>query len=363
MDRVSQATQTARAWLNQCSELSQSGRHEEARAVALQVQQNIANVLIPEAQSLTSDGDMRGLDAVKELRVLQCASLLARALDAQAPEDSASWSGASLYLEAKELAESFLPPIHPMVALTRSLYDDRAVSASAPVTLPSLSPKGGRQSPSGSRERTASSSSSTVAALPEPKLDVQAPAPKRMTTPSPREKDKNGVQPMQRMPSHRSQTSDSQQEGEGGEYHDDDDDHEYEHDDEHAPRVPKNIFAEYLADYRLEKEMTKPWFNNRQDELRKHVFEQARFVRLQNQGKNVKELSDPKFTSCGHKIQVKVLHKINQSRSEPALMQQVKMAGNASPEAFLTCKIRQQLDPKAKPMTQPKRKKRFLQDS
>jgi len=372
---VSQATQTARAWLNQCSELSKSGRHEEARGVALQVEQNITNLLLPEAHALASAGDKRGPEVVQDLRVLQCAALLARALDAQAPGDSATWSGASLYLEAKELAESFLPPIHPMVSLTRSLCDDRGVSASsgnAPVTLPSLSPKGNRQIPTSPTRSSASTSQ--VPALPEQKPEPAAAAPSQVAPPSPTQgsdpektgksereaadtTEKISFEPTQRMPSHRSQAS-------GSQHGDEEDDHEHDqdhyHDDDHVPRAPKNIFAEYLQDFQLEKEMSKPWFNNRQDELRKHVTEQARFVRLQNKGKNVAELSNPKFTSCGHKIQIKQLAKLNNSRSEPALMQQVKMAGVASPEAFLTSKLRLVLDPQAKPMIVAKRRRAII---
>lgn len=352
--------------------------------MALQVQQNIANVLIPEAQELRASGEIDGVDALKELRVLQCASLLARALDAQAPEDSTSWSGASLYLEAKEIAESFLPPIHPMVSLTRSLYEDRQTSATpAPVTLPPLSPKSGRKTPTGGRgsPTKSSSSSSKPVALHEQKSDSAGPSdrvpspeqgssklsPGQAGSPekseksngdSPPGKEKSSGSPMQSMPSHEdSHATDFLQGDDHDHDHEHDDDHY--HDDDHAPRPPKNIFAEYLSDYQREQEMTKPWFFNRQDELRKNMEEKARFVKLQDKGKNLSDLANPKFTSCGHKIQCKELLKINVSRSEPALLQQVKKAGIASPEAYLTSKLRLVMDPSQKPMQSTRRKKRY----
>jgi len=303
---------------------------------------------------------------VKDLRVLQCAALLAQAIgaqdvreaqasDAQAPAQkegggaAASASGVflqaakdnerqtSLYFQAKELAESFLPPIHPMVSLTRSLCEDRAVSASlenAPLTLPSLT------TPNGSPKRKGSQGSpsrllSQVPTLPEQKAEPSAAREEVVEAPV----------------SFFNLDADASL-GDHEDDQDQDDDHDHDH------KAPKNIFAEYIADYRLEKEMTKPWFNNRQDELRKHVNETARFVRLQNHGKNMKELSDPKFTSCGHRIQIKELAKINKSRSEPALLHQCKMVGSVCPEAIMTLKLRQALDPKAKPMTQPKRRRR-----
>lgn len=367
MESLSHATQTARAWLNQCSELSQSGHHEEACGVALQVEQNIVNVLLPEAHALASAGDKRGPGVVQDLRVLQCASLLARALDVQAPEVT-SGTGASLYLQAKELAESFLPPVHPMVNLTRSLYSDRTVSASsdsAPVTLPPLSPNGTRQSPSSPMQ----SSASAPQVLSEPKSETPAAAPNQVVPQglgqsSAAEKpgklegnasisqDSKSLQTMHRMSS--SSTSCSPR-GDGEHDHEHGDDHF--HDDDHVPKAPKNIFAEYLQDYQLEKEMSKPWFNNRQDELRQHVTEKARFVRLQNKGRNVTELANPKFSRCGHKIQVKELSKTNNSRSDSALMKQVKTAGVASPEAFVTHKLRLVLDPEAKPITVARRRR------
>lgn len=128
-------------------------------------------------------------------------------------------------------------------------------------------------------------------------------------------------------------------------------------DPDHIPKPPRNIFAEYLADYTLELDMHKPWFNNRQDDMRKHVYDKARFARLENLGKDKTALANPKFGRLGHKIQMKDYAKENLTRSQPILLHQVKMAGIASPEAFMTSKLRLTLDPHAKPMVQPRRKK------
>jgi len=140
------------------------------------------------------------------------------------------------------------------------------------------------------------------------------------------------------------------------------DDAEEEYDENYEPKVPRNIFKEYLADYKLEIEMSKPWFNCKQDEMRKHVYEQARYIRLDNQSKDINELSNPKFTALGHKIHSRVLNKNNGSRSDPTLMHGVKMMGVSSAEAFHTSKLRLQLDPKAKPMQRPQRKRRIVEE-
>lgn len=390
MEDLLLAVTVSRSQLNTCSELSKIGAHEEARAAAVEVQLCITSSLLPEAQKFAAAGDKRAVGLVTEVRVLQCASLLAQAFDAEEPSAQATSSSDSvlgrqrLIAEAKEIAESFLPANHPMVALARSLCpsDERSFSASlesGTVSLPSLaqkSPKAGRKGPnSPSRSAVSPSSQQTIfPALPEaeapavPKLEplaTEAAVP-RAASPAPSQggssarveidpknaqivpwKEKQTLQPLKNgllQPIRPGSPSESAH----GDEHDD---------DQHTPRVPRNIFAEYIADYQLEKDMHKAWFNNRQDDMRKHVFEQARFVRLQNLGKDINELADPKFTSYGHKLTAKVLHSNNQTRSDSMLLHRVQQAGVASPEAFMTSQLRIKLDPRAKPMVQPRRRR------
>jgi hypothetical protein len=397
MEPLAFAIRVSRAQLNRCSELSQAGHHNEARLAAREVQECIAAILLPEALK-NAVVDRKAADLVKEPRVLQCAALLAQALDDQdvavqqdgvsnevahshdcnsASSSSASTSGSTkqkLYAEAKELAESFLPTIHPMVALTRSLCAERTASMSpsksVPLMLPSLSPSAGRHgkkfspktSPSGASSKATCSAGLPANHLqhsPEPTARVASPlvgsadASAMVESEGAMGQEARGTPPSRNELQHVVQGPGLVHCDDSSEHHHDPDEHYH---DEH--REPRNIFAEYIADYNLEQQMSKPWFNNRQDELRKHVVEQARFVRLQDKGKNKNDLSNPKFTSYGHKLQTKVFNKENKTRSEPALLEQVKMAGIASPEAFLTSKLRLTLDPSAKPMIQPGRRRR-----
>jgi hypothetical protein len=365
----------ARAQLNTCSRLSQAGRHDEASAAAAEVEGAITSSLLPEAQRLAAAGDESAALMMKEVRVLQCAALLARAhaMPAQSKEPHASCE--SLYEEAKVVAETHLPAIHPMVALTQSLCNERQLAASgrAGVTLPVLSPKSGRHNPGSPAKSSSSSPHARPKALADSLLERKADEQgHHASSPSHRdnsemlstaedetavvhsEKGSKGISHSRRTPP----MSDA-----GSSYgadHHDDEHHHFEH-DEH--RLPRNIFAEYIQDYQLEQEMNKPWFNNRQDDVRKHVFEKARFARLQDKGRTdelTSALTSSKFTAVGHKIQLKELHKCNLTRSEPALLQQVKMAGIASPEAFETSKLRLQLDPTSKPMACAKRSRKTL---
>lgn len=409
MEKLVPAVQAAKAKLNTCSDFSQKGCHEEACFTAVEVREEIDNSLLPRAIKLSCAGDKRAKDVVKELRVLQCAALLAQALDTQQvqqeddavaqatsgeqfPSASGYSSGPqSLYIEANQLAESFLPRIHPMVALTRSLCDECGVSArssseAAPVMLPALASKGSRTGSKGTKSPANSTPSGspkrgkpTVVALPEcagveeqvielPVMESEV----RTASPTPIETLEKAVKiqeetdellkdakvERQRPKSKQSSTGDDEVKQETAQA----DDAEDEYDENYEPKVPRNIFKEYLADYKLEIEMSKPWFNCKQDEMRKHVYEQARYIRLDNQSKDINELANPKFTGLGHKMYSRVLNKANGSRSDPNLMHGVKMMGVSSAEAFHTSKLRLQLDPKAKPMQRPQRKKRIADE-
>merc|ERR1740116_65964 len=107
----------------------------------------------------------------------------------------------------------------------------------------------------------------------------------------------------------------------------------------------QDIFAEFIAEDRFERDTRKGFFNNRVDDLRKHVREQARFVKLQNVGRDHQTLSDPRYSTYGHKLQLKQLEQKNATRSEPSLLREARKLG-ASPEVALVRQLRNTLDPK-----------------
>lgn len=206
MDRLFLVMRVVRGQLNTCGALSEDGQHEAARVAALEAQECITDSLLPQAQKLVDAGNRRAAEVIRDLRVLQCAALLAQALGTQQTPEAedeagsavqsdpgsklaeleANWSRTkalassstqrSLYIEAKELAETFLPSVHPMVALARSFCDDSGVSApseDSPV-LPSLTAKGNGTAPR-SRTHSDSSPSSTRPRPKTPEQQVEQP--------------------------------------------------------------------------------------------------------------------------------------------------------------------------------------------
>jgi hypothetical protein len=126
--------------------------------------------------------------------------------------------------------------------------------------------------------------------------------------------------------------------------------------DSNAHGKAANIFADFISDHKSEMEMGKPWFNNRQDELRKHVMEKSRFVRLQDHGKDIKTLADTKYSAIGHKIQMQMLINENECRKESSFVAYSKQVG-ASPEVVATQQLRQTLDPNAKTLLGGRKRK------
>jgi hypothetical protein len=280
------------------------------------------------------------------------------ALDEEAARNSPWPTPASLHELASQIAESALPEDHPMVALTKSFCDDSAVCApdEARVNLPAMSPSAARRRLKGQSPSNSQSCPKLLGALPErgspsaPDLNeaLRSGRPEKQPPPSTKgEKKKKSApeesgEPAQKIVQFVESQASKRAHGARNE----------------EPSGPRNIFHDYVADHKMEMEMAKPWFNNQQDELRKHVNEKSRFVRLQDHGKDVYALADTKYSAIGHKIAMDTLHKTNYCRKEPALIHAAKQVGAASPEVFATIQLKQTLDPNAKMLGGGKKKKK-----
>jgi hypothetical protein len=326
---------------------------------ASEVKTNL-DALVASALQIETSDEARISELVREVHVLQCGALIAQAIDAQQLNQYAESGSATeaepnfenLYKEAKELAELYLPRKHPMVVLIRSFDNDRAVCAASDEVV--------KTPPARSK------SSLSLEDKQRPKLlgalPVKQPSDQMTETMRSGGSTAHSLKPTEKGASLKSSAAPPVDSAKASQPEATDD----------KPKRPvynlgetqdlqsskgRDIFADYVAEAKIEKEMHKPWFNNRQDELRNHVMEKSRFVRLQDHGKDIKALADPKYTSYGHSLAVKVLSKSNTSRSDLSIVKQTRQAGASSPESFLASQLRFQLDPNAKVMTANKRKK------
>jgi len=407
---MKEALEAARTRLGEGSKTSQAGRHQDALAIFTQAFEAFEDILV-QARQGEETGDSAALEVGREAIALQCASLIAQAIETgqidadtdDAPPPSGQGADAQLqqrrlYQQAADLAERSLPPAHPMVQLTRNFCGECDVSAGAEVDAA----QGQHPRPAGTPlgaappcEPTDARMASTSVCLPRlHSRDVLGPlstpvareshghpaAATAMASTMPANASIGASRPRHpKLPAVRLAKAEAQPCAAAGAAaaggaagatasHDR---------NVGAPALPsrwaskatskntnmagtiakkrgghhdrrgenQDIFAEFIAEDRFERDTCKGFFNNRVDDLTKHVREQARFVKLQNVGRDHQTLSDPRYSTYGHKLQLKQLEQKNATRSEPSLLREARKLG-ASPEVALVRQLRNTLDPK-----------------
>lgn len=354
MDAAQSALQTAREQIGSCAKLSQAGRRDEGLAALDSAEQTLQGLIKDLGRST---GQQKDQGFRQEVRSLQVAALLAKAIDAEqfmppmGSEEAAEQErqAFALYAEAKKLAESSLPASHSMVSLTRHLFGERAVCTPVP---------GAASSSSSRRSTNGQLQSSKRVTVPPPTIDSSITL-KSLSQSAPILQFESASPLSGRSAADQPRTASSSKQRVSP---------------EEVPKkaasssmfVPKpgdnkdrlDIFAEFIKEDQLATMMRKGFFNSRQEDLRKHVHETARYTRLQNVGKSMAELTDKKFGHAGHKIQMAALLKENRTRNNQALLRESKTSGGNpayAPEVILARQLRMQLQPKEPPKPEVKK--------
>eukprot|EP00929_Paragymnodinium_shiwhaense_P074989 TRINITY_DN3834_c0_g1_i1.p1 TRINITY_DN3834_c0_g1~~TRINITY_DN3834_c0_g1_i1.p1 ORF type:complete len:405 (+),score=108.92 TRINITY_DN3834_c0_g1_i1:77-1291(+) len=161
------AVECVRAQLNLCALLSENGEHQQALEVVREAQQMISDVL---GWATSCGGADAAVDAIaQEAQVLLCGTHVAEGIATEAlgqQEGTMPKPPAEPLHRARAVAESNLPPVHPMAFLAHRLSDSGAVCAKqdqaskartflaeqrskgAPLKLPTLREGGYAQHPS-----------------------------------------------------------------------------------------------------------------------------------------------------------------------------------------------------------------------
>jgi hypothetical protein len=350
--------------LNLAGALSRGNKHLEALAAIKEAQSSLESVLAWAEDCGLSDPGV--VNIVKEAQALQCASLVAEAIELEPfapPSKGSNFQGSALaddpwrppevarmhdhlYAEARTLAEEHLPASHPLATVARKLQSktfEKAEAKPKGVSLPPISPMGqSASSPELGNSVTSSLGAQELRKDMSPKgkreLDMYEGADETAMSKSQSQHSGGAGGPASRSNNKRSS---AQKLGRSQRAHNQSGHVEKDHD----------VFTDFKRHTEAEKEARRGFFHDSQEDDRKRLGQIHRYTRLMLELSKDDDLKDKKYSDNGHKIIMNMLSIQNTSRNDADLVKEARSAKEAGPEIHLVKKLSKKLF--KKPPTPP----------
>jgi len=363
------AVEAARARVNLGAMLSQEGRHVEALVAIKEAQRGVASVL--KWASDCGDGDPGVVAITEEARALQCAAVVAEAIElepasvpAAAPQQDNVGLSRKLYSEARALARDQSLHNHPIASLAQRLGNEFVAPSPEPsrgVVLPQLrKANGATQAASSGQVRSVRASPSaptltqTPAAANQSAVWGGAAAELIFATPA-------GEVPQKLSPTSAAGEGASLLDSSTGSNRKANLDARNSSKTSTVSRLDKqsaggrsqrrgssmpaeksakpNVFTDFLQSAKADQELRRGAMQDSfQDDIKKHLHQVHRTTKLLLEQSTDEDLLNKRYTATGHSVYMKSMLKENASRSDSTLAYEARKAGDA-PETHQVRKL------------------------